>query len=126
MGRGRPKIAVPASEELAAALAAGTQDQAAEAFGCSVRTVRRWVRTFGLGRRRRDRGPRRVPKLDSERAKVIRTLYATEDYTQAQLAAMFGVSQSMIARVVNNKAYPEADLGTFSGSADVQVGYRHS
>jgi len=119
-------MAVPASEELAAALASGTQDQAADAFGCSVRTVRRWVRTLGLGRRRAERKTRRVPKLDSERAKVIRTLYGTEEYTQTQLAAMFGVSQSMIARVVNNKAYREESLGTFSGSADVQVGYRHS
>jgi hypothetical protein len=35
---------------------------------------------------------------------------------------MFGVTQAMIGRIINNKAYVERYLG-FQGGADVQVSY---
>lgn len=126
MPRGRPIIPVPDRRDLEDAVKEGTQDAAASAFGCSVRTLRRWLRAEGIRKPRAEPRPARVRKLDSEVAKEMRSLYATDRYTQARLGEMFGVSQSMVARVVNNKAYPERALGFIGGSADVQVGYRHS
>lgn len=60
-------------------------------------------------------------KLDMEKAREIRRLYWAEEYTQYQLAALFGVSQSMIGRIVNNKAFREDPVGTLSGSAEVTL-----
>lgn len=61
-------------------------------------------------------------KLNKHLARRIRQLYDTDNYTQARLAEMFGVTQGMIGRIINNKAYVERYLG-IQGGADVQVSY---
>jgi len=59
-------------------------------------------------------------KLNMDKANKIRVLYATDKYTQQKLGKMFGVSQPLIGRIINNKVYKsyKADL-CFGGSADV-------
>lgn len=107
---------LPAEEGFIAALVAEHGvGGAARRLGVHVRTLRR----------RLARGPSTPRRgLSADDAREIRDLYFTDGYTQAQLGASFGVSQSMVARIVNNRAFREDPVGTLSGSADVAVGYK--
>lgn len=62
-------------------------------------------------------------KLNFQKAQQIRRLYATDKYTQKELAAMFGVSETIIWRIVNYRAYRKTTQG-FSGTADVHVSFK--
>lgn len=94
-----------------------TNQEVAQQLGCNVTTINRWKREYKLINVKCKKG-----KLSRATAKRIRQLYDTDNYTQARLAEMFGVTQAMIGRIINNKAYVERYLG-FQGGADVQVSY---
>lgn len=49
----------------------------------------------------------RRAKFTQQQAEEIRKLYATGEFTQRELAARFGVSQSPIAGIVRGKTYKE-------------------
>jgi predicted transcriptional regulator len=55
-------------------------------------------------------------------ARTIRKMYETDRFTQKQLAAVFGVSQGMIGRIINNKAHVDHAFG-FGGESGVSVHY---
>jgi hypothetical protein len=44
-------------------------------------------------------------KLDEDKVREIRRLYATGNYTQKQLAEMFGVTQHLICLIIHRKAW---------------------
>ena len=48
---------------------------------------------------------RRSTKLTMESANEIRDLYRTTNYTQQQLADVYGVNISTISQVINNKIW---------------------
>ena len=50
-------------------------------------------------------------KMDHDRADEIRVLYATGDYSQSDLAAKFGLTTSMVGKIILNKNWvrPESD-----------------
>lgn len=85
---------------------------AAKTFGVSERTIRRWLKKLDIYEPREGYGP---GKVDIERAAEIRRLYE-EGHTQAELGKMYGITQAMIGRIVNNLAY-RVDL-RLTGSAD--------
>jgi hypothetical protein len=59
----------------------------------------RWANTTQQNRNRD------CNKLTLEQAEEIRKLYQTTDLTQYKLATRFGVHQSVISEIVNNKAW---------------------
>lgn len=61
-------------------------------------------------------------KLTMDDARAIRKLYFSDNHTQSQLAQMFGVTQAMIGRIVNNKAHIDHAVG-FGGECEVKVNY---
>lgn len=61
-------------------------------------------------------------KLSMNDARTIRKMYETDRFTQKQLAAVFGVSQGMIGRIINNKAHVDHAFG-FGGESGVSVHY---
>lgn len=71
-------------------------------------------------------GGKRGPKqLEPSTVQEIRRLYETDDYTQERLAAMFGLSQSTICKIVNNYIHKDVPMISVGGTANVKVGYRH-
>lgn len=85
--------------------------QIAALYKCSIRTVQRWRKRLKV--KRPGWGP---GKLDMEKARKIRSHYFNEGMTQQEIAAIFGVSQAAIGRVVNNITYPERGFG-FAGES---------
>lgn len=65
-------------------------------------------------------------RLTEVQACEIRTLYATEQYTQKQLAEIYEVSQSLICKIVNNLAHKQAPGLKVSGEAVVRLGYKYA
>jgi hypothetical protein len=63
-------------------------------------------------------------KLDESKAREIRKLYFSDLYTQKELGRMYGVSQPMIAKVVNNMSYPSRSMN-LCGSSPVEVRYNY-
>ena len=59
----------------------------------------RFITTAGNNRNRRS------TKLTMESANEIRDLYRTTNYTQQQLADVYGVNISTISQVINNKIW---------------------
>lgn len=59
-------------------------------------------------------------KLSMEKAKEIRKLYNTGNYTYEELAKMYGVIGTSIGNVINNKTYKKADF-TYSGEANISL-----
>jgi hypothetical protein len=60
-------------------------------------------------------------KLDLAKAQEIRRLYATDKYTQEELAEQYGVTEATIWRVVNYKIYRTFANPAFGGTADVSL-----
>lgn len=89
-------------------------DIAAKKYCVSTRTIRRWLEGYKIYHPRKGYGP---GKLDMKKAAEIRRLYRSE-FTQTQLADMFGVTQAMICKIINNTAY-RVDL-TLSGKAIIR------
>jgi transposase len=88
----------------------------AAAYGVHIRTIQRWKPSKRSGWHRN--------KLNLEKAKEIRALYATRNYSQKQLAARYGVCQTVVSRVVRNVVYQDWRFG-LTGSSDFEVGYVH-
>lgn len=63
--------------------------------------------------------------LTDETVHRIRELYATDEYTQEQLAEEFGVSQSTICKIINHYIHKKAVDVSMTGKADVQIGYKY-
>lgn len=107
----------PPFHELQSLCGKFTIKQIAERFDCDPTTIHRWKREYGLTQPTWKKG-----KLTKLQARKIRELYNTDEYTQKELGKMFGVSQGMIGRIINNKAHPDRSIG-FGGRADVTVNY---
>ena len=88
-------------------------------YRVSERTIRRWMKTFGIYKPKEGYHP---GKLDIMIARKIRELYNTDKYTQAALAKKFEVSQGTIGKIVNNVIY-RADL-LIGGTAEVNYGFK--
>jgi DNA-binding transcriptional regulator LsrR (DeoR family) len=64
----------------------------------------------------------RPHKLNKDQETEIRNLYFQEHWLQKDIAVKFGVSQSMIARIVN-----KVTTGlNFGGEAEVKVSYKYN
>lgn len=85
-------------------------------YKVSKSTLSRVIRTHGLTKK-----GYRPHKLTKDQETEIRRLYFEEHLIQKDIAAKFGVSQSMVARIVN-KASPGLSFG---GEADVKVSYKY-
>jgi DNA-binding XRE family transcriptional regulator len=57
-------------------------------------------------------------------AQEVRELYAQDRYTQAELARLFGVSQSTICKIINNYIYKAPGL-KLGGEASIRVGIKY-
>lgn len=76
--------------------------EAADKFGVTERTIRRWLAEEGLYRPRKGWGR---GKLTQAKAQRIRELYREERHTQSELAEKFDISQAMVCRIVNNQSH---------------------
>jgi predicted XRE-type DNA-binding protein len=63
--------------------------------------------------------------LDGEIVCQIRKLYATDEYTQEQLAERFEVSQSTICKIVNHYIHKKQVDVAMTGEANVKMGYKY-
>lgn len=52
---------------------------------------------------------RKVKRVDFKKAQMIRELYATRKHTQQEIAAIFGVHNSLISLIVNGKRWAKED-----------------
>jgi len=57
---------------------------------------------------RKGRGRTYNQKLNRDQVATIRGLHATGAYTHKELGGLFGVNQSTITRIINNKVWKEA------------------
>ena len=101
----------PTKEKLEYYLRKHGREAAMLFYGKTDRTIRRWMVEYGLTHF----DGKGAGKLSFALAKRMRALYASDQYTQSELAEMFEVTQSMVCRIVNNEAY-RSDV-TFGGSA---------
>lgn len=107
---------MPTKEDLL--LYADKIEVAAKEYKVSTRTIRRWLGKEGIYKPKTGYGP---GKLDAATASEIRRLYQTDEFTQSELAIKFNVTQAMICRIVNNKAY-HIDL-IIGGKADINQSF---
>jgi predicted XRE-type DNA-binding protein len=93
-----------------------------EKYKISIRTLSRIIKHFKLNRP--NYGPK---KLTAEDVANIRYSYMHKDITQKQLAKMFEVNQSTIAKIVNHNTHKFVEEPTIkiSGSAEVKVYYKY-
>lgn len=76
---------------------------AAQKFGKSERTIRRWFQSYGIYSPQKKYVP---GKVDKRKAAQIRRLERLEDcLTQKAIGEMFGISQSMVGKILNNQAH---------------------
>lgn len=68
-----------------------------------------WVTTYQNQLHAITSGLRPSLKLNFEKAREIRELYATGEYTHAQLAQKFGVKKTQIGYIIQNKRWKTAD-----------------
>jgi len=66
----------------------------------------------------------RPKQVDKQLVEKIRVSYSNGDITQQELAKSFGLSQSTICKIINNYIHRYSNI-TFSGEADVKIGYKH-
>lgn len=64
--------------------------------------------------------PDHIPKLNMDKAREIRELYATGEWAQQALAEHFGVTQGAITHIITNRTYKE---GTKPGPRPKLLGY---
>jgi hypothetical protein len=67
----------------------------------------------------------RGPKLNLNIARKMRKLFFESKPKLNELAKIFNVSVSTVGKIVNNQMYKESDAITFSGKAEVKIGYKH-
>ncbi len=87
----------PSFETLLACQGSSNQ-KVARLFGCSVRTIIRWKQKYRI----KDNPNYTKNKLSKWQVSRIRSLYATDQYTQQEIGKMFFVSQTTIGKIVNN------------------------
>lgn len=63
-------------------------------------------------------------QVEKQLVEQIRSDYSSGNITQQCLAAKFGLSQSTICKIINNYIHRYSSI-TFSGKAEVRVGYKH-
>jgi hypothetical protein len=85
-------------------------ESAAKYFEVSTRTIRRWKQKEGTYQPKPGYGPN---KLSKDQVKKIKSL--GDSYNQTQLAKMFGVTQAMIGRILNNVSHKSDFMITGSG-----------
>src|SRR6185437_16865759 len=85
-------------DELCSYMKDHSRQEAAAYFGVSLSALDRRLRKWGMTRS--GWGSR---KLNSERARQIRRIYATDKYTQAEIAKAFRVRREIINKIINNK-----------------------
>lgn len=83
----------------------------AQKFSVAERTIRRWQQKLGKYNPNLNYKPN---KIDRQTALKIRELDRNGDYTQKKLAEIFGISQPMIGKIVNNLAYRSGLTGCAS------------
>lgn len=97
-------------------LATMSRENICTKYNVSKSTLSRVIRTHGLTKK-----GYRPHKLNKEQEVEIRRLYFEEHWLQKDIAAKFGVSQSMVARIVN-----KVTIGlNFGGEAEVKVSYKY-
>ena len=62
---------------------------------------------FDISEAKKKRDDRPGPKLDIDKARQIRALHETGNYTQKQIGVLFGVEQPTVSNIVNNLNYIE-------------------
>jgi hypothetical protein len=82
-----------------------------------VDTMKRKVDVVGATKQREGWFPGKLNRL---KAREIRRRYMIEEITQKELAAEYGVSLTTIQKVINDRIYPEANMG-LRGSAEVKL-----
>lgn len=66
----------------------------------------------------------RPKQVGKQLVEQIRETYSAGNVTQQELARRFGLSQSTICKIINNYIHRYSSI-TFSGQAEVRVGYKH-
>lgn len=96
---------------------------AAIEFNKSTRTIRRWLDHYEIYKPNKKYSP---GKLDNKKASEIRRL--EKDFTQAELAEKFGVSQPLIGRVINGEIYRSSIISgeTFTLKGEANYNYFRS
>ena len=106
----------PNKNELIELLDDHSRKQIANKYEVSVRTVARLLAGHRLFYSR-------PKKLTFEDATKIRELYLTDRYTQKELGEMFGVTQALIGRILNNLIHKAPNV-TVAGAAATKVRLR--
>jgi len=98
--------------------------QAARHFGCSERTLQKWMNCYEI--KLRDYKPARTKrngwganKLDIFKAREIRKRFCDGEEVK-ELAKEFGVSFASVSRIIRNETYKDG-IGIVSGHAQVNV-----
>jgi group I intron endonuclease len=81
-----------------------TQTALAKQFGISLTQIHRIVREKSWGNKGHD-AVLTKKNITEDRVIEIRRLYATNEYTQVELANIFGISLAQINRIVNGKRW---------------------
>jgi len=71
---------------------------AANYFGVTEQTIRRWLKYYEIYEPKRNYGPN---KLTAQDKIVIRKLYFSDKHTQQEIADKFEISQTMVGKIVN-------------------------
>lgn len=94
-------------------------EDAAYYYKVSQRTIRRWLDSYGLYEPKKGFGPGKISDGDVHK---IRCLY-DQGNTQAEIGKIFGISQAMVGRIVNDLSHKKGIK--MSGSARVSCRYHN-
>lgn len=97
-------------------LKSSTRAELCRKHGISQRTLSRLLSKYGLVRK--NYGPK---KLTDTQIYNIREIYNSGNKTQKTLSEIFGISQAMVCKIVNQAPVKNPLLG---GAADVKLGYK--
>lgn len=106
-------------DRIEALLKTKNRSEVAAELGMSLSSLDRRLRKWGLTKAGWGSGKMK------RKSRHVRLLYATENYTQEELAQMFGVRRETINQIINEKTYPEANFG-LRGGADATVTFRYN
>lgn len=71
-------------------------------FNKSERTIRRWMKKYGIYFPKEQYRP---GKIDKKKADEIRRLERSSELTQKEIGEIYGISQAMVGKIINNQAH---------------------
>lgn len=91
-----------------------------EQFNLSSRTLDRIIKENKLTKE--NFGPK---NLKEKQIIDIKKFYSQKKYKQIEIAKKFGISQSLVSKIINNKSHKDTPNIELTGQASIRIGFKY-